>query len=471
MPIDRGTIAAIATAPGEAGIAVIRVSGPETIEIIERSIRTGSGRNPLRLTGDHSHSITYGYAIDPVSGHGIDEVMVAWMAAPRSFTTEDTAEVSCHGGAMASNLVLRAILAAGARPAEPGEFTLRAFLNGRIGLTEAEAVLGVVSAHTSDALEQALSDLRGDMARRIAPAREAIVAALAYLDASADFPDDEIEVSNVAADLALAQTALESIVAGARSGRLLSDGATVALIGRPNVGKSSLLNALLRSDRAIVTPIAGTTRDVINERAVLDGIPVTLLDTAGIADTVDLIEQAGIARSRTAMDRASGLVLVMDGSEPLHQDDLGLLADISARFDTGALGDSPVVAVINKCDLGLVTDLDLVRSLLPDGAKLVIVSAQTGDGIAELEQAIADRLRGNLASEARPSMLSARQYAELDRALLHIRAAREAHAVGFPTDVLATDVRAASRAIGNVTGEDIDEAILVEIFSRFCIGK
>lgn len=465
------TIAAIATAPGEAGIAVVRISGPDTARIVERVIFHGKSGGPVLLTSQNTHTLTYGRALDPVSGHLIDEVMLGWMAAPRSFTTEDTAEISCHGGSVAVNGVLRAVLAAGARPAAPGEFTLRAFLHGRIALTEAEAVLNVVAAQTPDALERAVADLRGDLTRRIAPARTAVISALAYLDASADFPDDEIEVSDVSADLAAAMAAIEEVLAGVRSGRLLSDGATVALIGRPNVGKSSLLNALLRSDRAIVTPIAGTTRDVVSERAVIDGIAVTLLDTAGIGASLDPIELAGIERSRGAMDRATGVVFVVDGNMQPTADDLEIAHGLAHRFQTGALGDVPVVLAVNKADLGEQVDLHTLLTVLPASVKTVRVSALTGAGLADLERAIGDALRGDLAAHAQPSMLTSRQHAELDRALLHIRAAREALDAGYPTDVLATDVRAASRAIGNVTGEDIDESILIEIFSRFCIGK
>jgi tRNA modification GTPase len=298
-----------------------------------------------------------------------------------------------------------------------------------------------------------------------------VLTALAYLDASADFPDDEIPVSDVHADLGTALAALELVLAGARSGRLLTEGATVALIGRPNVGKSSLLNALLRSDRAIVTPIAGTTRDVVSERAVIDGIAVNLLDTAGIAESADVIEQAGVARSRQAIAGAAGIVLVLDGSELPVEADCAIARDLSHRFDTGAFGDVPVVVALNKSDLGLAQDYSGVVNLLPAGISVVSVSAQTGDGLPALEAALADALRGDLANAVQPSLLNARQHAELDRALLHVRAAFEALEAGYPTDVLATDVRVAARALANITGEDIDEALLIEIFSRFCIGK
>jgi tRNA modification GTPase len=471
MPLDFATIAAVATAPGEAGIAVVRISGPETREIVERVVRIGRSGGPLRLDSGNSHHIFYGRVIDPVSDQTLDEAMVAWMAAPRSFTTEDTVEISCHGGSVAVGQVLRAVLAGGARPANPGEFTMRAFLNGRIGLTEAEAVLNVVSAQTAEGLSRALEDLSGDLARRLEPARAAVITALAYLDASADFPDDEIPVSDVHADLSRAIAALEEVLAGARSGRLLSEGANVALVGRPNVGKSSLLNALLRSDRAIVTSIAGTTRDVVSERAVIDGIAVTLHDTAGIAESANIIEQAGIERSRRAIQRAAAVILVLDGSEAPHEADQAIAQSLADRFESGALGDIPLVVAVNKSDLGPAVDQSPVLGVLLRGVASVPVSAQTGAGTADLERALAAALRGELATSVQPSLLSARQHAELDRALLHLRAAFEALEAGFPTDVLATDVRIAARALANVTGENLDEALLLEIFSRFCIGK
>jgi tRNA modification GTPase len=469
--LDFATIGAVATPPGVGGIAVIRVSGPDAAGIASRVFRAGKRGDAIYLEAGNSHTIHYGRIVDPVSGETIDEVMLAWMAAPRTFTTEDTLEISCHGGPVAVSDVLRAVLAAGARPAGPGEFTMRAYLNGRLSLTEAEAVLQVVSAQTSDGLRRAIDDLRGDMTRRLEPGRQAVLSALAYLDASADFPDDEIPVSNVADDLSGAIAAVEAVLAGVRRGQLLREGATVALVGRPNVGKSSLLNALLRSERAIVTPIAGTTRDIVSERSVIDGIPVTLLDTAGIVDTLDPVEEQGVARSRRAIEHASGIVLVLDGAVDPAAADLALASDVGSRFASGALGHSSLVVAVNKVDLGPPRDQTAATSLLPTDVRSVEVSAQTGAGIEALEEAIASAIRGDLANEAQPSLLTARQHAELDRALLHLRLAQDALEAGHPTDLLATDVRAAMRALANVTGEDVDASVLAEIFSRFCIGK
>lgn len=468
--MDNATIAAIATPPGEGGIGMVRISGAGAAEVAARVFRRGRrGSAPdLRKTG--SHRLLYGKIVEPVTGETIDEALLGWMAAPHTYTREDTVELTCHGGPVPLRETLRVVLAAGARHAEPGEFTLRAFLNGRLDLAQAEAVLNVVSARTSEGLRLAIEDLAGDLSRRIRPARDAVVSLLAYLDAAADFPEDEIPPSDVDADLAVAETALTDVVAGSRAGILYREGAQIALVGRPNVGKSSLLNALLRAERAIVTPIAGTTRDVIAESLDLRGIPVTLLDTAGIAETTDVIEQLGIERSRRALTVAAAAILVLDGTVAPTADDLAVARLLADRLAGGGMGTTPVVIAINKRDLPDRASQGAVLSVLP-GSAVVELSSLTGAGIGELEGALVGLLRGEAAGQARPAAITARQRAALDRALGHVRAAAAARGEGYPLDLLATDVRAALRALGEVTGEAVDEAVLTEIFNRFCIGK
>ncbi len=463
--IDNATIAAIATPAGEGGIGIVRISGSDAAEIAQQVFRP-AGR-PFTLKASPSHRLHFGRIVDPATGDLIDEVLLGWMAAPRTYTKEDTVEVSCHGGPVPLQETLRVVLAAGARQAEPGEFTLRAFLNGRLDLTQAEAVLNVIGARTAETLRLAVSDLAGDLSRRLAPANAALVSLLAYLDASADFPDDEIDTSDIDLGLAAAGEALADVVAGSNAGMLLRDGVRIALVGRPNVGKSSLLNALLRSDRAIVTPIAGTTRDVIAETINLQGIPATLLDTAGIVDTDDVVERIGVDRSRQALATAAAILFVLDGSEPLQAGDLSLARLLAAR---PADQRTPVVIVRNKADLPEGADLEPITGLLPD-VPVVAVSAVAGDGLSELESVMVAALRGRVPAEARPALISARQRAAVERALRHIRDAQEARAAGIPQDLLATSVRAALHAVGEVTGEDVDEAVIQEIFSRFCIGK
>ena len=466
--IDNATIAAIATPPGEGGIGVVRISGPDAAGIAERIFRRGAGRSrAIALHTIDSHRLLYGRIVDPSNDALIDEVLLAWMAGPQTYTREDTVELSCHGGHIPLRETLRVVIEAGARHAEPGEFTLRAFLNGRLDLTQAEAVLNVIGARTAESLRVAVSDLAGDLTRRLAPANAALIGLLAYLDASADFPDDEIDTADIDLGLATAAEALADVVAGSRSGMLLRDGASVALVGRPNVGKSSLLNAMLRADRAIVTPIAGTTRDVIAETVDLRGIPVTLLDTAGIIESTDLVERIGVERSRRALATSAALVLVLDGSLPPGDDDLALAGTLKERPSESR---TPVVIVVNKRDLPGRYEQTVVERMLPE-APVVEVSATDGTGLVELEEALLEALRGGATNETRPALISARQHAAVERALGHIRDAAEAHAAGIPQDLLATSVRSALHAVGEVTGEQVDEAVLREIFSRFCIGK
>jgi tRNA modification GTPase len=468
--LDASTIAAIATPPGAGGIGVIRISGPDAAGIARHIFRLPSGRAP-KLSPERSHRLIFGTIVDPATGATIDEVLLGWMAAPNTFTREDTVEISCHGGPTPLRETLRVALAAGARPAEPGEFTLRAFLNGRLDLTQAEAVLQVISARTSDGLTLAVDELGGSLAKRIAPARAAVLSLLAWLDAAADFPEDEIPPVNLDAELALAESTVAEIVAGSQRGMLYQHGARVALVGKPNVGKSSLLNALLRVERAIVTPIAGTTRDLIAETATIGGVPVTLLDTAGIAETVDLVEQLGIERSRDALSTAAAVVLVLDGSQPPTNQDLAVARLVAARLpETGMGAVPPALIVINKRDLPERADQSPALDLLP-GIPVVELSTRTGEGLDELESGLLAAISGEASANAAPALVTSRQRAALERALNHLREAIAAKESGAPHDLLAIDVRAAMRAIGEVTGESIDESVLTEIFSRFCIGK
>lgn len=468
--MDNATIAAIATPPGEGGIGMIRISGSEAALIASLVFRRAQSDKALDLSKTRSHSLLYGKIVDPATNGVIDEALLAWMAAPHTYTREDVVELTCHGGPIPLQETLRVVLAAGARHAEPGEFTLRAFLNGRLDLSQAEAVLNVVSARTTEGLRLAIDDLGGDLSRRLRPARDAVVSLLAFLDAAADFPEDEIPPSDIDADLALAELALADVVAGSRAGIIYREGAQIALVGKPNVGKSSLLNALLRSERAIVTPISGTTRDVISESINLHGIPATLLDTAGIAETQDIVEQLGVERSQRALATALVAVLVLDGSLDPDADDETVAKLLALRVDVGGSGDVPIVIAVNKRDLPNKASQDEVLNLLP-GCPVVGISSITGEGLPELEETLVSLLRGDAATHARPALITTRQRASLDRALAHVHEAQSARQFGYPIDLLATDVRAALHAIGSVTGEAVDEAVLTEIFSRFCIGK
>ena len=464
--MDHATIAAIATPPGEGGIGVVRISGSDAARIAGDIFRR-SGKHPhVDLATTPSHRLLYGRIVDE-RDDTIDEVLLAWMKGPNTYTREDTVEISCHGGPLPLRETLRVALAAGARHAERGEFTLRAFLNGRLDLAQAESVLNVIGAKTSESLRLAVDDLAGDLSRRLEPASTALVRLLAYLDASADFPDDEIDLADIDAGLATAEAALADVVAGSNAGMLYREGVQIALVGRPNVGKSSLLNALLRSDRSIVTEIAGTTRDVIAETVNLHGIPATLLDTAGIVETSDPVERIGVERSRKALATASAVALIVDGSTSPTEWDLEVARTLA---DRPADQQTPVILVVNKQDLPDHASQDAISDLLPN-AKQVRVSATTGAGLADLERLLADTIMEDAAGSAQPALVNARQRAAIDRALAHIHDAQAAREAGIPQDLLATSVRAALHAVGEVTGENVDEAVLTEIFSTFCIGK
>lgn len=463
--MDNATIAAIATPPGEGGIGVVRISGADAADIAGRIFRQSGKKHPLDLASTPSHRLLYGKIIDD-QGATTDEVLLAWMKGPHTYTREDTVEISCHGGPLPLRETLRLALAAGARHAERGEFTLRAFLNGRLDLAQAESVLNVIGARTAESLRLAVDDLGGDLSRRLEPATSALIPLLAYLDASADFPDDEIDLADIGVGLDQAEAALGDVVAGSNAGMLYREGTQVALVGRPNVGKSSLMNAMLRSDRSIVTPIAGTTRDVIAETVNLRGIPTTLLDTAGIVDTDDPVEQIGVERSRTALATSAAVTFILDGAAAPDEGDIEIAQTLANR---PADQQTPVVLVVNKRDLPQQPQ-DAIGDILVDTTP-IHVSATTGQGLEALEDALATTLMTDVSGDAQPALVNARQRAALDRALTHLRDARAGHALGVPQDLLATSVRAALHAIGEVTGENVDEAVLTEIFSSFCIGK
>lgn len=459
------TIAAIATPPGEGGIGIIRLSGPDACGIASRLFRAGRSQRVVDVGELESHRLTYGAILDPTSGRQVDEVMLVSMHAPRTYTREEVVEIHCHGGMTPVKEILALCLAHGARPAEAGEFTLRAFVNGRIDLSQAEAVAGIVSARTVQSLDLAVSELRGRLTERLKSARDSLVETLAYLDAAADFPDDEIPSIDLGPALEQARDALEKVVASAQTGLLYREGVQIAIVGRPNVGKSSLLNALLRAERAIVTEIAGTTRDVISETVNLKGIPATLLDTAGITETEDIVERIGVDRSQRAL-AASGLVLfVLDRSDPATPRDLAVADLLASRLEGGE-----VLVALNKSDLPASPDVDVVLSKLP-GARVIEISTLTGDGLMTLEDALYDQIAGRGELAAEPALVTTRQLDALRRALDSVVAAQEGMAAGIPLDLLAVDVRTSLYAVGEITGEQVSEAVLDEIFSRFCIGK
>ena len=464
------TICAIATPAGEGGIGIVRLSGARALAVAEQIVQLRSGR---QLASVNSHTLHLADVRLPSSGkvrqsvaasqrEVFDEALVVYMKAPRSFTGEDIVEIQSHGGSLILSLVCRACLAAGARMAAPGEFTQRAFLNGRLDLSQAEAVLDTIRAKSAASLTAAQRQLRGDLAREVDGARDALLRVLAEVEAGIDFVGEEIELldkKELLQTIDRVVALMQRLRATAREGRLLREGARVVITGRPNVGKSSLLNCLLKEDRAIVTAVPGTTRDIIEEAIDLDGVMIHLVDTAGIRDTNDALEREGIRRSLSAQKDADLRLIVIDGTVPLTIEDRSLV-------DQAAAGRH--VIVINKADLPLSVDASVLKT---EGVTLTL-SAKTGEGIDKLREAIRLQLVGGGAESIDGVMVTnVRHQAALDRACESLIQAKESVRAGMGNELVAVDMRAAADALGEITGAITTDEILEQIFSTFCIGK
>jgi tRNA modification GTPase len=445
------TIAAIATAPGEAGIGIVRVSGAEALPLLERVFRA-AGEIPPR-----SHLMRYGHIVDG-EGQSLDEVMAIYFKAPRSYTREDVVEIHSHGGHVAVKQALGLLLNAGARLANPGEMTLRAFLNGRLDLAQAEAVLDIVQARTDVGMHAAMEQLGGSLSGEIRAARTALIEVLAHLTATIDFPEDDVPPQDMTPDLQRVQAQLDTLLHNADRGILLRNGLRVAIIGKPNVGKSSLLNRLLRTERAIVTDIPGTTRDLVEDSLNLRGIPLVLIDTAGIRETRDVVESIGVERSRSAMNQADLVLFVLDRSHPIGEEERTLAA---------LVGNRPAVVVENKQDLAP----DSTDTPLLPHVPHIHISALRGEGIDTLEDTLWQLAVGGSLNTDTALITNPRHKQAILQARQHVANAMEGIATGFPADFVTIDLHAAVNALGEITGETATEDLLDMIFSRFCIGK
>lgn len=450
------TIAAIATPVGEGGVGIVRLSGPDALTIARRIFRPVRG-------GDRfvPQVMRYGRIVDE-AGDPVDEALAVYFKAPHSYTREDVIEIHCHGGALPLRRTLELSLAGGARLAEAGEFTLRAFLNGRIDLAQAEATLDLIQARTQTGLQLALDQLGGQLSRDVQAARNNLIGALAYLTALIDFPEDHVPEQEVIEPLRSALDQIERLQRGADQGILYRYGARAVLVGRPNAGKSSLLNALLRVERAIVTPVAGTTRDTLEETANLGGVPVVLIDTAGITETDDPVERIGVERSRRALAGADLVLLVLDQSARLTDEDRTI-----ATLTHG----KPTILIRNKIDDPPQLDPTPIIEAHPTLRAEAATSAITGDGLSDLADTVARTLLGNTALTGETLVTNPRHRDALTRSVEHLRAAIDALEIGVPIDLVAVDVTAAVQALGEITGETVGEDLLAAIFSRFCIGK
>lgn len=451
MP-DEDTIAALATPPGEAAIGIVRMSGPRALDIAREIFRSpgGGGLKPRR--------VHYGFIVDPRTGQRVDEVLLTAMEAPRTYTRQDVAEINCHGGTAPLRRVLELVIARGARLAEPGEFTKRAFLGGRIDLSQAEAVLDLIRAKGELAEKLALEQLRGTLSRKINALREKLLGICAHLEAWIDFPEEEIEpraLDELKSGCEGALREIEALAGSFDEGRYIREGLRTAIVGKPNVGKSSLLNALLERDRAIVTEMPGTTRDVIEEHLSIDGLPVRIMDTAGIREAHDMAEEEGVRRSMRAMDDADLVLGVLDASQPLGAEDMMLVEK---------LRESKAVLVLNKCDLPR-----MMGDVSGFGIKHVSLSAKTGHGIDGLKEAVFASSPGATAAEG-VLVANLRHRKALEAAGKALGEGISALGAA-PLEITAMELREALDRLGEIVGAVTTEDILERIFSEFCIGK
>jgi len=453
---DYETVAAISTAVGESGVSIIKISGERAKEITAKIFKLKNGKSFMDAK---PWTIEYGHIYN-LQGSILDEVLVSYFKGPKSFTAEDVVEINTHGGRVATESVLQAVFEAGARPAQPGEFTKRAFLNGRIDLSQAEAVIDIIQAKTELSMKSALNQSGGKLSREVKEIRQAILNLLAFIEVTVDFPEEDLEFTTgqeVSEKLDGLMKRVKELLSTAEEGKILRDGLSIAIIGKPNVGKSSLMNALLRENRAIVTDIPGTTRDIIEEYLNIDGIPIKITDTAGIRETNDVVERIGVDRSKEKIDEADLIVFVLDSSRPLDQEDKDIIEYIKDRKK---------ITLINKVDL----EEKLQLSAFEMG-ETIQVSALNGFGLEALKEKVkALFFQGQV--EVQDFLVSNRRHKEaMMRANQKMLAAKTAIDQGISLDLAAIDLNAAWNYFGEITGDTLSEDLVDKIFSDFCIGK
>lgn len=457
------TIAAIATPPGTGGVGIIRVSGQKSFDIVN-SIYKDSQTD--LLVNRQNRTIQYGKIYNPHENDQVlDEVLLLLMKGPHSFTAEDVVEIQCHGGIVVVREILKLLLRQGARLAEPGEFTKRAFLNGRIDLTQAEAIIDIIEAKSEKSLSVAVNQLDGTLAKLIRSLRELLLTLVAQLEVTIDYPEEDIE------ELTLEETGkklqpiyeqMNQLLATANRGRLLRDGILTAIVGSPNAGKSSLMNALLRENRAIVTDIPGTTRDSIEESITIEGIPVRLVDTAGIRDTEDVVEKLGVDRAKEYLETAQIIVCVVDASKPLTEEEREILVEASSDH---------TIVFLNKSDKGAtITIADIAQ--LGEFSMIAPISAAQGEGMDILAQVVKDLVFGGTVSQSNEALLSnVRHITLMEEAKAQLEQALSNIEMGMAVDFVVTDIRSAWERLGDINGDSLRESLVDELFSRFCLGK
>lgn len=454
------TIAAISTPPGEGAISIVRMSGEEAVSIAQKVF---SGKD---LTQAKSHTINYGHIVDPKTHEEIDEVMVSLMLAPKTFTREDVVEINCHGGIVATNRILQLLLVNGARLAEPGEFTKRAFLHGRIDLTQAESVMDLIRAKTDRSMKIALNQLDGNLSHLIDSLRKDILDVLAQVEVNIDYPEyDDVEemTTKLLKEKAIEiKQRIEQLLKTASQGKIMREGLATALVGRPNVGKSSLLNHLLHEDKAIVTDVAGTTRDVIEEYVNVSGVPLKLIDTAGIRETDDKVEKIGVERSKKAIEQSDLVLLVLNAAESLTKEDLELIR---------LTNDKKRIIILNKTDLEEKLDRKELAKI-SENAPVYATSILKNEGVEALEEAIAKLFFNGIEnSQSTVMVTNARHIALLKKAQNSLDSVLEGISSGMPVDLVQIDMTEAWNLLGEITGESYEDELLDQLFSQFCLGK
>ncbi|SEF98176.1 tRNA modification GTPase trmE [Caloramator fervidus] len=454
------TIAAISTAIGEGGIGIVRLSGDKSLEIASKIFKSAKGKDVKNMK---SYTMLYGYVIDPDTDEIVDEVILSYMKAPYTYTREDIVEINCHGGVLAVRKVLSLVLKNGARLAEPGEFTKRAFLNGRIDLSQAEAVIDLIRAKTDDSLNLAVNQLKGKLSEKIKHLMDKLLGSLAHIEATVDFPEDEVDelvVNKLLDDLNYVYNEIDYLIKNAESGKIFRDGLKTTIVGKPNVGKSSLLNAFLQEKRAIVTDIPGTTRDVIEEYINIDGIPVILVDTAGIRETEDIVENIGVEKSKEYIQNADLIIFMMDGSRPLEKEDEDIMDLIEGKN---------VIAVVNKIDLPIKIDMDYINKRFKNVVK---ASVKDEHGVEEIKKAIADLVfKGKVSSKNDILVTNVRHKDALIKANESILKGIQTIKSNLPLDLASIELKEAYLKLGEITGNTVAEDIIDRIFCDFCIGK
>ena len=455
------TISAVITALGEGAVGIVRISGEQALEVGEKLFKAASGKN---LAEYPANTLAYGNVYD-LDGSLVDEVLAVYMRGPRSYTAEDVVEIQCHGGIESLRKILSLTYKVGARPAEPGEFTKRAFLNGRIDLTQAEAVMDIIKSRSEASLKLAVRQQKGQLAQVLRGLRKGLVDIVVNLEAVIDYPEEDIEdltYSHVQDNLNESVAGIEKLLSNAHTGKILREGLKTAIVGRPNVGKSSLLNALLREERAIVSQYAGTTRDVIEEQLLLDGVPLVLADTAGIRTTDDFVEKIGVEKSRQLLQEAELVICVIDGSAGLTAEDEEILQSAAGK---------PCVIIVNKSDLAQNIELTALKERFGED-KVMTLSAKTLDGVEAFTGWLKNYVYGSEGTLGDGVYVQNARHEQLLRETLSfLQDAGEAAANYLPYDCVVIDVRNAIDLLGEITGDAVQDEIINEIFSRFCIGK